>query len=296
MLSYNQQLPVYSLKPDGVGNNRHFRMYNFNGTLPDHEDFLIPHRKDHYLLVFMRRGGSSLWVDMVPYALRDNTIYFTGPNQIIVKDGFQQLWSTGIAFTAEFLSLQGNIALSLLPLIQNPQNGHELLLTEADIVFVEDMLGKINGEYLIPGEWQQSMLAAYMTVLITYLSRLYVEQFKDNGVSSDKLLLKSFQLKINERFRELREVSEYASLLNISAGHLSEVVKSQSGKPAIKHIHERQALEARRLLFHTNNSLKEIAFDLGFSDASYFNRFFKRECSVTPAEYRSATRKMYHEY
>lgn len=296
MFNHNQQLPVYALEPDGIVNNRHFRMYNFAGTLPDEADFLIPHRKDHYLLVLMRRGGSSLWIDMTPYSLKDNTFYFTGPNQIIVKDGFQQLWSTGIAFTPEFLSLQGNTALGLLPLIQNPQNGHELLLTEADVIFVEDMIAKLNAEYLIPGEWQQSMLAAFMTVLLTYLSRLYVEQFKDNGAAVDKLLLKSFQLKINERFRELREVSEYASLLNISAGHLSEVVKNQSGKPAIKHIHERQVLEARRLLFHTNNSLKEIAFDLGFSDASYFNRFFKRECNITPVEYRTATRKMYHDY
>jgi AraC family transcriptional activator of pobA len=61
--------------------------------------------------------------------------------------------------------------------------------------------------------------------------------------------------------------------MNVSAGHFSDMVKIKSGKPAIKHIHERIVLEARRLLFHTNNSLKEIAFDLGFSDASYFNRF-----------------------
>ena len=296
MLNHNQQLPVYALEPDGIGRNKHFRMYNFTGTLPDESDFLIPHRKDHYLLVFMRRGGSSLWIDMNPYSLKDNTFYFTEPNQIIVKDGFQELWSTGIAFTTEFLSLQGNTVLSGLPLIQNPQNGHELLLSEVDVVFVEDMIAKLNAEYQSSGEWQQRMLAAYLTVLVTYLSRLYVEQFRDIGVSMDKVLLKNFQLKINERFRELREVSEYASLLNISAGHLSEVVKSQSGKPAIKHIHERQVLEARRLLFHTDNSLKEIAFDLGFSDTSYFNRFFKRECNVTPVEYRMATRKMYHDY
>jgi len=201
---------------------------------------------------------------------------------------------TGIAFTREFLSLQENASLSKLPLIQNPQNGHELLLTEADINFVEDMLAKINVEYQHPSEWQQRMLAAYLTVLLTYLSRLYTEQFKDNKTSVDKLLLKKFQAKINECFRELREVGDYASLLHISAGHLSEVVKTQSGKPAIKHIHERLVLEARRLLFHTNNSLKEIAFDLGFSDASYFNRFFKRETGVTPAEYRANIRKMYH--
>lgn len=294
ILNHNQQVPVYPLEPDEVTGNKYFKVYNYDGSLPNQADLLIPHRKDHYLLVFIRRAGSRQWIDMTPYILKDNTIYFTGPNQIIVKEEFKQLWSTGIAFTGEFLSFQENASLSRLPLIQNPQSGHELLLTDDDINFVEDMLAKINVEYQRPGEWQQRMLTAHLTVLLTYLSRLYTEQFKDNDTSVNKLLLKQFQAKINECFRELREVGDYASLLHISAGHLSEVVKTQSGKPAIKHIHERLVLEARRLLFHTNNSLKEIAFDLGFADASYFNRFFKRETGVTPAEYRADIRKMYH--
>ncbi len=293
MVSDNQQVPVYSLEPDEVTGNKHFRVYNFEGSLPTESDLLIPHRKDHYLIVFIRRAGSRHWIDMAPYTIKNNTIYFTGPNQVIVKEGFEQLWSTGIAFTKEFLLFQENASLSKLPLIQNPQNGHELRLTEADINFVEDILAKINIEYQSPSEWQQRMLAAYLTVLLTYLSRLYTEQFTSNETSADKLLLKDFQARINECFRELHEVGDYASLLHISAGHLSEVVKMQSGKPAIKHIHERLVLEARRLLFHTNNSLKEIAFDLGFSEASYFNRFFKRETGVTPADYRHNIREMY---
>lgn len=294
VLHANSQVPVYSLEPDRLTGNSNFRMYNYEGSLPEQSDLLIPHRKDHYLLVFTRHAGTRLWIDMTPYVLKDNTIYFTGPNQVIVKEEFKELWSTGIAFTDEFLSVDQNASLSKLPLIQNPQNGHELLLKEADVIFVEDMLARINAEYKHPGEWQQRMLNAYLTVLLTYLSRLYTAQFESNDTSADKLLLKVFQAKINEHFRQLHEVGDYASMLHLSAGHLSEVVKSQSGKPAIKHIHDRLVLEARRLLFHTNSSLKEIAYDLGFSEASYFNRFFKRESGVTPAAYRDDVRKMYH--
>jgi AraC family transcriptional activator of pobA len=294
ILDYNQQVPVYPLVPDALTGNKYFRVYHFEGSLPGHSDLLVPHRKDHYLFVFMRRGGSRQWIDMTPYILKDNTFYFTGPNRIIVKEESKQLWSTGIAFTKAFLSFQENASLSKLPLIENAHNAFELLLAEADVIFVEDMLGKINAEYVSPGPWQQRMLTAYLTVLLTYLSRLYTEQFKDSALSADTLLLKNFQTAVNEHFREWHEVGDYASLFHISAGHFSETIKLQSGKPAIKHIHERLVLEARRLLFHTHNSLKEIAFDLGFSDASYFNRFFKRETGVTPAGYRTTIRKMYH--
>lgn len=291
---YNQQVPVYSLEPDETTGNKYFRVYNYEGGFPNHSDLLIPHRKDHYLLVFIKKAGSRQWIDMTPYVLKDNTIYFTGPGQVIVKEEFKQLWSTGIAFTAEFLSFQENASLNKLPLIQNPQNGHELLLTEADISIVEDLFNKIRIESQQPGEWQQRILTAYLTVLLTYLSRLYTAQFQVNDSSLDKLLLKKFQAKIDQSFQQFHEVGDYASMLSISAGHLSEVVKNQSGKPAIKHIHERLVLEARRMLFHTDSSLKEITYNLGFSDASYFNRFFKRETGVTPAGYRTHIRKIYH--
>ncbi|WP_256010280.1 helix-turn-helix domain-containing protein [Desertivirga xinjiangensis] len=289
------QVPAYPFEPDERNTSKYFRVYNFEGNLPDQSDLLIPHRKENYLLVFVKRaGGIRHWIDTTAYILKDDTIYFTGPGQVVVKEEFKQVWSTGIAFTPEFLSVQENIAISSLPIIHNPANAHELILNEADVRVVEDLIAKINVEYQQPGEWQHRMFSAYLNTLLTYLSRLYTEQFNEKNFLTDKLLLKNFQGKVNEHFREVREVGDYAAMLNISPGHLSEVVKMQSGKPAIKHIHERLVLEARRLLFHTSNSLKEIGFDLGFSDASYFNRFFKRETGVTPAEYRAYIREMYH--
>jgi AraC family transcriptional activator of pobA len=293
IVDQTQQIPVYSLVPDELTGNKNFRVYNFEGHFPNEEDLLLPHRKDHYLLVLMRKGGTRQWLDMTPFTHKSNTMYFYVPNRIIVKEGIEELWATGIAFTKEFLSLHGNGSVNELPIVECPQGGHELLLTESDLVFVEDLLAKINLEYTTPTDLQQHMLAAYLNLLLTYLSRLYLDQFKAEEISNEKNLFKTYQAKINDSFRELKEVGDYASLMNVSAGHLSDVVKIQSGKPAIKHIHERIVLEARRLLFHTNNSLKEIAFDLGFSDASYFNRFFKRETELTPAEYRAKIREMY---
>lgn len=293
--SANPQVPIYPLDPNEVTGDRNFKVYHFEGTLPNLADLLVPHRKNHYLFVLMRRAGSSRqWVDMTPYTLQANTFYFTGPENLIVKEELIPLWSTGIAFTPEFLSLQGNTLLNKLPIIQNPQNGHVLSLTEADILIIEDMIQMIRMEYQQPGEWQQRMLTAYLTVLLTYLSRLYTGQFRDGDALGDRMLLKKYQAKIDEHFQQRHEVGDYADMLNISAGHLSEVIKSQSGKPAIKHIHERLVMEARRLLLHTDTPLKDIAFNLGFSDASYFNRFFKRETGATPAGYRSKIREMYH--
>lgn len=293
-INRKKPLPVFSFEPEDPARHENLRIYNFVGSLPGQSDLLIPHRKDYYLIAFVRRAAGRQWIDLTPYELKDNAVYFTSPGQIIVKEGFEKLWSTGIAFTRSFLTTEQNKSLGQLPLIQNPQNAHELLLSDADVIFVEDILAKLNYEYQHPGKWERTMLAAYLTLLLTYLSRLYSIQFNDSSAMGAKLLLKQYWELIDTHFMELREVGDYASLLHVSTGHLSELIKAQSGRPAIKHIHERLVLESRRLLFHTDGSLKEIAFDLGFADASYFSRFFKRETGMTPAVFRNNIREMHH--
>jgi len=269
-----------------------FTMYLYEGSLPHRSDLLVPHRKDHYLIVFTRKAtGVRQWIDMQPYVLKDQTVYFTGPDNVIMKEDASLLWSTGMAFTSDFLTLAGT-SLSGLPLLQNLQNVHELNLNEADLLFMEEVLNRLQLEYENPGEWQQKMILANLSLLLTYLSRMYTEQY-GKGVSAEKAFLKKYQAFIDQHFKKWHEVNNYADLLHVSAGHLGEVIKMQSGRPAIKHIHNRLVLEAKRLLVHSEQTSKEIAFDLGFADSSYFNRFFKRETGQTPTGYRSGIRKMY---
>ena len=281
-------MPVHPFRGSGaVG----FTMARSEGGVVIEADMLLPHRKAYYLLVFVRHAQGQHWVDTTPYEHRANTVYFSDPGQVLVKEEPTPFWGTHLEFTSEFLALHPG--LRELPLVQNPHHGHELRLTEAEAATVAELLARLETEYQRPGEWQARMLGAYLTVLLTFLSRLYTGQHPGPEPTADQRLLRAYQAEVEARFREVHEVGAYAERLHISAGHLSEVVKAQSGRPASKHLHERLVLEARRLLLHTQQPLKEIAYDLGFQDASYFNRFFKRETGTTPAEYRAAIRKMY---
>jgi len=292
-LTSRPPVPTYPFEPDQASGSRSFSLVRSEGEIPYEADVLLPHRKAYYMLVFTKHTRGRHWVDAVPYVRQDHALYFSSPSQLLVKEEPTPFWGTRLEFTEEFLALQHNAALRQLPLIQNPQNGHELTLPPADEALADDLLAKLEAEYRRPGEWQHQLLSAYLTVLLTHLSRLYTEQYPGGEPSADQRLLRTYRARIEEHFRERHEVGAYAELLHISAGHLSEVVKAQSGKSAIKHLHERLVLEAKRLLCYTPQSLKEMAFDLGFSDASYFNRFFKRETGLTPAEYRASIRKMY---
>lgn len=286
----------HELAPDQVTGSQ---LFSINKVVQNvnylRNDFLVPHRKDYYFWAFVKEGGSRHWIDMKQYTLKSNTFYFTIPPQVHLKEEARPLTVIALGFTEEFLALEENTQLRQLPIIQNPDNGHELVLSDADVVFIEDIMEKIYLENSnTQNDWRHSMLMSYMRVLMIYLSRLYVEQFSNADALPDRVLLKKYLNKIEENYTQHHEVGAYADMLNISAGHLSEVVKEQSGRSAIAHIHDRLIMETKRLLFHTDHSIKEIAFRLGFEDASYFNRFFKRLVNDTPLSYRTAIREMYH--
>jgi len=229
----------------------------------------------------------------VPYDLKPDTFYFTVPHQVHIKEDAKPLTGFLLCFTNEFLQLEENDSLRNLPIIKNPHNGHELNLLPQDVDFVEDMMRKMHTEYQAGNDWRNQMLQAYLRVLLIYLSRLYTEQFTRQALIPDKVLLKKFQCLIEDNYRAQHHVAAYADMLNITPGHLNDVVKQQGGKTAITHIHERLVVEAKRLLMHTALSVKQIAHQLGFKDAAYFNRFFKRLANDTPLGYRTKIRKMY---
>lgn len=98
---------------------------------------------------------------------------------------------------------------------------------------------------------------------------------------------------IDRHHSSLHDVASYAGMLHLTPGYFTDLVKEQSGKTVLAHIHERLLVEAKRRLLHTELSVKQISDELGFGDAAYFHRFFKGLTGSTPVAYRMQIRKMY---
>ena len=290
-----QIIPNYAFEPHKSSGNPMFRIQRNNTSVHyRRSEFLVPHRQDYYFMAFIKIGSNRHWIDMISYTLKPNTFYFTSPHQVHLKEEGGPLTGISLSFTKDFLASDNDGALKALPIVQNPHNGHELTLNVQDLQFVEDILEKILSEYASKEAWQHTMLLSYMKILLVYLSRLYMEQFNDREQATDRGLLKKYLSRIDEAYTLQHEVAAYAEMLNISAGHLSDVVKEQSGKPAIAHIHERLILEAKRLLFWGDHSVKEIAWQLNFEDDAYFNRFFKKHTGQTPVMFQRSIREKYN--
>ena len=102
-------------------------------------------------------------------------------------------------------------------------------------------------------------------------------------------ILRNFKQLVNEKYTEWHGTAEYANELNVTPDYLNRVVKSLSGKTAKEYIQSRIIIAAKRLLFFSDESLKEVGYHLGFSEPANFGAFFKKSTGKSPSEFKIKT-------
>lgn len=259
------------------------------------EKMFVPHRKDYYFFFLVKKGNSYHWVDFLRYQVQPQHMYFTLPHQVHLKEKAKTTEGLLIAFTEEFLTLCNDSSLKQLPILQNKANKHEIALTAEEENTLEQLFNQILVEFEGSEPYKNDALRAYVKLFLVTLSRIYTKSFSydDTFESSNSVFTRLLQL-LDKKIYEWHQPADYADALNITVGHLNAVVKQQAGKTVTELVQERFILEAKRMLFHTGLSVKEVAYKLGFEDAPYFNRVFKKLAGTTPADFRKQNHEKYH--
>jgi AraC family transcriptional regulator, transcriptional activator of pobA len=101
-----------------------------------------------------------------------------------------------------------------------------------------------------------------------------------------ELLERQFPIEnVNQQFA-FRSASNFASQLSVHVNHLNRALKDTTQKTTSEIITERLMQEAKILLKHTSWNISEIAYCLGFDEATHFNNFFKKNVKLTPSQFR----------
>ncbi len=132
-------------------------------------------------------------------------------------------------------------------------------------------------------------IAAIKLLALLYQLKEFTKTFnqvEESFKTAHQILLQKFIQLINNFYLEKRTIEEYADLLSVTPNHLSQSVKLASGKNALGFINDRIMAEAKSMIQFSNLDIAEIAYQLDFSDASNFGKFFKKNADLTPVEYR----------
>ena len=262
------------------------------------EALLHPYKQtkkpDLYTFIRTNNYKAEIVVDSIPYTIEPHSIlalttiqylqYINGKDLIVyqfnrefycIKDHDQEVSCVGLLFF-------GNVHIPVIELNKDEQRKFKTLHE----VFMDELETKdtIQAEML-------RMLMARFIIISTRLLKAkegYVETTKNTKID----LLREFNLLVETYFKTEHSVSFYADKLFKSPKTLSNNFAKLNTSP-LQIIHDRVVLETKRLLIYTDKTAKEIAYEVGFEDASHLSRLFKKNTQLSPSEFKKQLIKTY---
>jgi AraC family transcriptional activator of pobA len=169
-----------------------------------------------------------------------------------------------------------------------------LHLSPSEELIMWELYDKIRKEYdENSDEFSREIILSHIDSILKYSDRFYKRQFIDRSLNVSGTMVKKFQKVVDDYFEKdlhlkegLPTVNYLAGKLSVSTRYLSDLLRQETGKTALEHIHIYLIKEAKNLLLSSENNVSGIAYDLGFESPSYFTRLFKKIVGVTPVQYR----------
>lgn len=141
-------------------------------------------------------------------------------------------------------------------------------------------------------EYSKEIILSHLASILTYAQRFYKRQFLNRSDLSGKTVTR-FNEALNAYYaggllqtQGLPSVNQLAEQLFVSPRYLSDLLKQETGKTAIDLIHISLISEAKNLLRTEDQSIAEVAYQLGFENTSYFTRLFKKQTGMKPLEFK----------
>jgi AraC-like DNA-binding protein len=154
----------------------------------------------------------------------------------------------------------------------------------------QKMIAEQESDYL----YKDELIRNYISLIIHESLKMEPsENYEQNKNASSRLtsvflelLERQFPIETTANPLQLKTAQHYAQHLNVHINYLNRAVKEVTGKSTTAHITERIITEAKALLLHTDWSISEIAYALGFEYPTYFNNFFKKQTGTNPKSFR----------
>jgi AraC family transcriptional activator of pobA len=264
----------FIFKPQEITPNRHFE----------------PHRSEMYSIGLVLKGEAEFIVGLETYQLKAPCIVMVAPDEVrnwILNKG--AIETKSLFFTEDF-AVSGLIeTLFLNKFSFYKRNGqHAIPLNPEDLAIIQALFFQIEQKKNSDLSNKLESIQALLRALLLEIEGLYDIKTKKehNTYSRSYYLTEKFKELLAENFTEHREVSFYAEKLFITAKHLSQIMKNETGKTVSEIINEIVCLEAKVLLQTKALSIAEISVHLNFATATFFGKFFKRNTGLSPLEYR----------
>ncbi|WP_121812205.1 helix-turn-helix domain-containing protein [Mucilaginibacter kameinonensis] len=241
-----------------------------------------PGRKDFFEIVWLKNEDPLHALNTADFDVKGDWIYLIPPYRV------HQLNKAGkngelLSFKRELIDDEDKEFLLDIFKIFNVQGEFSCLRLDREAA--DGLSGVYN---LLTEEYQKPntelvILKALLRVFLLKLIKVKEQEFTGHDIHQKRVY--EFLMLLESNYIEVRNIDFYAGKLGVSSKRLNQILKDKLNKTGTQIIHDRIILEAKRLIIHSEQTIKEISFELGFSDRPYFSRFFKKQTGQTPDEF-----------
>ncbi|NIJ46487.1 AraC-like DNA-binding protein [Wenyingzhuangia heitensis] len=248
-----------------------------------------PHKHNYYTVLVIKQAKGTHKIDFNTYKMDRYQLFFVSPGQ--VHQVIEQEASLGFAmtFSTQFL-IENAIQLSFiesLNLFHDYGQSPPLAITKSQFVKIDQFTNEIFQLFYGNSQMKELSIGAFLKLFLIECNNIQsinpVESYID---ISENRIIREFKELVNLNYKAEHSTSYYANALHITPDHLNRIVKTTIGKTAKEYIQSRIIVEAKRLLFLSTLTNKEIGFNLGFSEPANFSAFFKKCTSFSPSHFK----------
>jgi len=248
------------------------------------------HRDDHYIFLLQQTGFSRGMIDFHHFTLKESSVLFILPGQVHSYTE-SQAGTMGwfVAMDAELIPRELRLALDDPLLMRKPFSA-----TAGDMAALTRCLELAYTLDAAEGSaYSRQAIYSLLTSYVALVAGLYDRRRGTGAVvtSRPQAIAREFRRLLAADYKTVKSPATYAEALHLSAPYLNEAVKEATGFTVSHWIQQEIILEAKRLLYHSPCSVKEIADLLGYDDPTYFSRLFKKAVGETPGDFRRQYRK-----
>lgn len=253
------------------------------------EIMTTPHRAQFYHILWIEKGKGTHFVDFEPISLEDNSLIFIPSNSVNIYDKEGLYEGKAIVFTDSFFCKNQQDARFLhSSLLYNDLYHIAKMQMSPGASDLRVLFNAMETEFLREPDDSQfpilhNMLHIFLLQAEREMRKQGFEGLKPGGQLDDLMLFREL---LEQNFREERSVNKYASELSMSEKQLHKACTSVLDKTPKQIIDERVVLEAKRLLVHSQQAIKEIAYELGYNEPTNFVKYFRKHTNCTPLEFR----------
>lgn len=244
------------------------------------------HRDDHYIFVLQESGKSRMTNDFELYSVEANMIMSVFPGQV---HGF---YAVDEEVSGWFMALDpGLVPEAFRTVLEDPfLSRRPLAIGEEGMAELNQCLELIDTLQRRPTTvFLRHAIFSLLSSFVAMVTGLYAarQEVVTGTISRAQRITREFRKLLAEEFKTLKSPGEYAAALHLSPSYFNEAVKEATGFNVGYWIQKQIALEAKRLLYYGQCSVKEIAHELGYDDHAYFSRLFKKMVGKTPGAFRA---------